>query len=105
MENNKWLKRKFPNSFERIKNFLDDNQFQQFKNYKFRIGILKEDLMNCQNYPKDSIFLYKMNKVYYKNRWTGDYDMYLVFKCQKGYTASGYHGFICSGVKYEEVLS
>jgi hypothetical protein len=88
MENRKWLKRKFPKSFEKINIFFDDEMLDTFKKGKYNIGKLSEDIIYVQKYKKDSLVIFKrsnsINSYSYPN-------IHAIVKCQKGFTTSGYH--------------
>ena len=88
MENRKWLKRKYPDTFNEVNEFMDDNILMEFKRYKYKLGRLKNDIHYVQKYPKDSLVIFKR-----RNPVTDEsYPLiYTVIKCQNGFTESGYH--------------
>lgn len=99
MEVTKWIARKYPESKDIIFEFLDSDVLKEFKRYKYRIGILNESLIypHCK---KGSIFMFN----HQRENETGQWEYYCVFKCKKGYTQSGYHGFTITSIKFTEIL-
>lgn len=104
MENRKWLKRKYPESFNEINKFLDDERLRQFKQGKYRIGRLTKDVidmsLNCC-YRKGELMYFKgANPV-------NDYNYPLhpaIFKCGKGKTFSGYESLWTCKEYYNRVV-
>ena len=104
MNSDKWLKRKYPKSYDKVREFLDDAELEEFRRYKRKFGIINNDILNCQMYPKGSLFIYNHQKDCDEEGWTGEFRYYCIFKCQKGYTQSGYHSFLVWGkLNFEEI--
>jgi hypothetical protein len=102
MNPEKWLKRKYPNSFKEIRQFLDDKQLIEFKKSKMKIGRLTNDIIKCQKYFNGSLIIFrKSNPINSYN-----YPMhYGIIKCQKGYTESGYHSIHIFDCDFIEIIS
>lgn len=105
MNINHWLIRKYPNSFDKISQFLDETQLKEFKEKKYKIGILNKDIHYVQKYEKGSIVMWKRHKSYYEGTWDGTFNIYCVIKCQKGFTESGYHSIGVCESDIDELLS
>jgi hypothetical protein len=99
MELTKWVERKYPESKNMIFEFLNPELLKEFKDNKYRLGILKESLI-YPKYKKGTIFMFH----HQKENETNQYEYYCVFKCKKGYTQSGYHGFTKTSIKFTEIL-
>jgi hypothetical protein len=88
MDNRKWLKRKYPESFDQVNSFLNDYYLSIFKSQKFKLGELKNDIQ-LYDYKKGDICMFK------KSNPVNDYNhpySYVIVKCGS-FTASGYHSF------------
>lgn len=100
MENIKWLKRKYPNSFEKLNEYFDRHELQNFKQSNLKIGYLNKDIIQCQKYKKGSIIQFRntnpVNDYNYPN-------VLCIVKCQLGFTESGYHSFWITKEDYEEL--
>jgi hypothetical protein len=98
MDNRKWLKRKYPKSFNEISNFLDDKALIQFKDGKYKIGRLVMD--NFAMIKGELMFFKRSNPV-------NDYNYPshpAIFKCSKNHTVSGYHSEWITENYYEEIV-
>lgn len=99
MKNDKWAKRKYPNTYKEILPFI--NYDKDLKKYK--VGRLLEDLKIEELYKKGTIFLYR------KTNPINDYnypDIYVIFKCiDQKITFSGFHSFMVSPLNFEEIIS
>jgi len=98
MNNQKWLKRKYPNHFDEVMKFLDEKYLENFKTKKLNLGRLKED---CGTYHKagDLILFKRSNPVNNHN-----YPMHhAIGKCPDKVTSSGYHSFGVYNVEFEEI--
>lgn len=105
MNINHWLIRKFPNSFNKINEFLDETQLKELKEKKYRIGVLNKDIHYVQKYEKGAMVMWKRNKSWFEGKWDGTFNIYCVIKCQKGFTESGYHSIGVCESDIDEVLS
>ena len=100
MEDLKWLKRKYPNSFEELNKYFDRQELCDFKKSTLKIGRLNKDIIYCQKYKKGSIIQFR------RSNPINDYNhpfVYCVVKCQVGYTASGYHSFNITKNDFTEI--
>lgn len=107
MNINKWLSRKYPESFEKISEFLDEKMLYKLKIEKFRIGILKKKFIIADEeilYPKGTMVMWRRYKAYDEGSWMGFFDIYCLAKCKEGYTSSGYHSITVHESHIEEVL-
>jgi hypothetical protein len=110
MNINKWLSRKYPESFKKISEFLDEKMLYKLKIEKFRIGTLKKFIIadNIADeeilYPKGTMVMWKRYKFYDEGLWTGCFDIYCLAKCKEGFTSSGYHSIFVKESDIEEVL-
>ena len=52
MENRKWLQRKYPKTFHEVNKFLNDEQLQYFKERKYKLGKLTENINQEEIYGK-----------------------------------------------------
>lgn len=102
MENRKWLKRKYPESFERINNFFDDSFLKEFRENKMRIGVLTSDVLNVVKYNKGSIVAFKKSNPITNFNYPSNYG---VFKCEKGFTESGYHSVMIFENQFTELTN
>jgi len=101
MENNKWLKRKYPNSFDELNEYFNRHELNDFKKSTRKIGRLTKDIIQCQKYKKGSIIQFKKSAITELNH---PY-VYCIVKCQLGYTESGYHSFNITESDYKEITS
>jgi hypothetical protein len=98
MENRKWLKRKYPQSFTEVNKFLNDEQLQQFKAGNYKLGILIENINQEEIYEKGKLCMFK------RTNPINDYNYPLHPIIVKGNnTMSGYHSFWVSPDQVEEV--
>lgn len=91
MESKKWLKRKYPNTFEELNEYFDRHELENFKKSTMKIGRLTKDLINGNKYKKGTIIQFKRRNPIndsYNYPW-----VYAILKCKVGYTESGYHSF------------
>lgn len=89
-----WLKRRYRKTYSYISKRLDEYMKITLHNNKsMKVCELLEDYFSgFETYKKGTLFLLKINKVYYKGKWTGEFDRYTLFKCiDKNLTSSGYH--------------
>jgi hypothetical protein len=90
MDNRKWLKRKYPESFNKVNGFLNDEQLQTFKDGKYKIGETTDVLNEGENYGKGTLTMFK------RSNPVNDYNYpmhTIIVKCNDGVTASGYNSF------------
>lgn len=90
MEARKWLKRKYPKTFDEVSEFLNDVQLSEFKVRKYKLGRLIRDVstMSDTNYGKGTILMFKRSNPV----WSYNYPMHHgIVKCDIGFTHSGYH--------------
>ena len=102
MENRKWLQRKYPKTFNEVNKFLNDEQLQSFKELKYKIGRLTEDINQEEIYSKGKLCMFK------RTNPINDYNYPLhpiIVKCNDNLTVSGYNSFWVSPRQVEEVLS
>ncbi len=100
MDNRKWLKRKYPETFKEVDEFLNDGFLQEFKKGRYKLGRLVSDIIECQKYKKGDLIYFK------RSNPVNDYNhpiIRAIIKCQKGYTASGYHGIRVVESEFEEI--
>ena len=100
MENRKWLKRKYPKSFDKANDFLNDKWLKNFKDKKYKLGKLLEDINEGEVYKKGELCMFK------RTNPINDYNYPLhtiIVKCTEGLTASGYHSFWIFPDKIEEI--
>ena len=102
MNPEKWLKRKYPNSFDDIRLFLNDRQLDEFKNSRMKIGRLIKDIDQGQKYPEGSLILFRRSNPVTSYNYPMHYG---IIKCPEGYTASGYHSFGIFDSDFKEILS
>jgi hypothetical protein len=102
MENRKWLKRKYPDSFDEINAFFNDGYLSIFKKGKRKMGRLVRDIIQEQEYPKGTILIFiRSNPINSFN-----YPLHHgIIKCKRGFTASGYHSIDIYEKDFEEILT
>lgn len=88
MDNRKWLKRKYPKSFEKVNEMLDDERLYDFKNNRYELGVLIKAVWCVETfYPEGTMIMFKRSN-------PRDYNHpmhYAVCKCKEdGLTESGY---------------
>ena len=102
MNSLKWLKRKYPKSFDELNDYFDRHELEEFKKSTMLIGRLTKDVFWGQKYKKGSIIQFR------RSNPVNDYNhpfVYAVFKCQVGYTESGYHSFNITEADFIEIMS
>lgn len=103
MNNRKWLKRKYPKSFNIINEMLNDEQLQKFRAGKYKAGIFTECIAKGDLYTEGKLCMFKRaNPI--------DFDIYPLITvtvkcCTENFTPSGYHTFYVTPYKVEELLS
>lgn len=103
MENKKWLKRKYPESFDELNEFLNDSKLNGLKKYKYLIGRLVEDIKTpCgESYKIGKLVMFK------RSNPVNDYnypDIHAVIKCNSdSVTKSGYHSLTIHEHHIEEI--
>ena len=102
MDSLKWLKRKYPDSFEELNNYFDRFEIENFKKSTLKIGRLTKNVFWCQEYKKGSIIQFKRSNPI--NDYNHPY-IYAVLKCDVGYTDSGYHSFNINESDFIEIKS
>ena len=92
MENRKWLKRKYPNSYDELDKYFNDDQLCDFKRSRRKIGRLKNAIFNMDGsmYDIGTLIQFKRSNPIRDYNYP---DVYCIAKCDPGYTASGYHSF------------
>lgn len=90
MDDLKWLKRKYPDSFDELNVYFDRKELRDFKKSTHKIGRLIKDVTWCQKYNKGTILQFKRSNPI--NNYNYPF-VYCVVKCDIGYTESGYHFF------------
>jgi len=101
MDNSKWLKRKYPDSFEELNEYFDSGALKHFKKSTLKIGRLTSDIFHGQEYKKGSILTFR------RSNPVNDYNhplIYAILKCQAGYTASGYHSLNVTEKDFIEII-
>lgn len=101
MNDIKWLKRKYEESFNELNVYFDRHELRHFKKSAFKIGRLTKDIIQCQKYKKGSIIQFK------RSNPINDYNhpfVYCIVKCQVEYTESGYHSFNINENDFEELI-
>lgn len=100
MDNRKWLKRKYPNTFKKVNVFLNNKQLQYFKEQKYRLGRLVCDIKEEEIYKKGTLcFLKRSNPVNSYN-----YPAHTItVKCSDNLTTRGYNTFWVIPQKIEEI--
>lgn len=101
MEDRKWLKRKYPDSFKELDEYFDRHELSSFKKSTRKIGRITKDIIQCQKYKKGSIIEFRRSAI------TEDNHPYVncVIKCQLGYIESGYHSFNITESDFNEMKS
>jgi hypothetical protein len=88
MENRKWLKRKYPKSFNDVNEFLNDKQLEEFKKGKYSLARLIKPAWSASNlYEKGTLIMLK------RSNPIRDYNYplhYALAKCSEDLTLSGY---------------
>jgi len=102
MNSLKWLKRKYPNSFEELNEYFDKHEIDNFKKSTMKIGRLTKDIVCGEKYKKNSIIQFRRSNPIYDDNHPF---VYVVLKCQVGYTQSGYHSFYITENDFIEVMS
>jgi len=91
MDNRKWLKRKYPKTFNEINNFLDNETLIFVKKGKYKIGMITEDIIQ-----EDIIYL-KGTLCYFKRSNpinSYNYPLHTIsVKDIHNVTLSNYHNF------------
>lgn len=92
MENRKWLKRKYPKSFDKINKFLNDEQLEIFKKNKYRLGkIITNPNWNFYLYPPGTLIMFK------RSNPINDYNYpmcHAIAKCKTKITPTGHHPIV-----------
>ena len=98
MDNQKWLKRKYPKSYKYIKDILNDERIRALKYDNFRLGIMT---VADFGYEKGTYIIFlKANPI---NSYNYPFH-YCVTKCKKdGVTASGWQGFGLIMTSFDEL--
>lgn len=100
MDNRKWLKRKYPKTFEDVSKFLNDEQLQYFKDRKYKLGRLTEDINQEEIYGKGKLCFFKRSNPV--NSYNHPLHTITV-KCTDNLTMSGYNSFWVCPTQVEEV--
>jgi hypothetical protein len=106
MDNRKWLKRKYPKSFDLLNDLMDDERLYGFKNNRFKLGKLVKDKQvdSSTKYPKGTIIWFK------RSNPVKDFNHpqhYAICKCNDGaedITESGYHSFDIYEKEFKEIF-
>jgi len=101
MENRKWLKRKYPKTFKKVDTFLNDGMLIEFKKFNYKLGVLTNDIIQCQTYKKGRLIMFKRTNPVNDQNYPVHHG---VIKCQKGYTASGYHSIPVLNQDFKEIV-
>lgn len=102
MNNIKWLKRKYPTSFNKLSKYFNDEQLSEFKKAKRKIGVLTKDIKQCEmTYKKGSVIQFKRSRIDSENYPF----VYVVLKCELGFTQSGYHAFTLFENDFKELTN
>ena len=98
MNNLKWLKRKMPMNYERFMDFVD---YDNMKN-KYLFGVLNNTVdANGKKYNSGTHILFKRsNPINNENHPI----IYVIAKCEKGFTQSGFHSFTVSDKDVYEIF-
>lgn len=97
MDNEKWLKRKYPYHFEEVTKVLDEERLRELKEQNFKIGRL---VKKTEGHKKGKLIFFKRSNPV--NNY--NYPLHYAFtKCKKGETYSGYHGFGLHESDFEEI--
>ena len=103
MENRKWLQRKYPKTFDEVNKFLNDEQLQEFKRRKYKLGKLTIHINQDEIYEIGRLCMFK------RSNPINDYNYPLhpvIVKCNdENHTTSGYVSFWVSPSYVEEVQS
>jgi hypothetical protein len=90
MDNTKWLKRKYPETFDELHEFLGDFTINEFRVRKFKVGRFVKDFKSLggQEYKTGTLIIFKRaNPVNSPN-----YPLHFaIVKCDKTITESGFH--------------
>jgi hypothetical protein len=101
MENRKWLKRKYPDTYKEVNSFLDDKHLAEFKKRKYKLGRLVSDVISVQKYPKGRLIMFKRSNPINNHNYPLHH---VIIKCQKGFTESGYHNINICDNEFIEVV-
>jgi hypothetical protein len=102
MENKKWLKRKYPDSFTEIVEFLNDKELENFKRNKYKLGRLVKPVWYVNLYPTNTLIMFKRSNPIYDVNYPLHY---AVVKCEDNLTESGYHSINLFEQDFEEIRS
>ncbi len=88
MDNRKWLKRKYPKTFDEVNKFLNEPQLSDFKKRKYKLGRLRNNVIQVQNYEAGQLIMFKRSNPINDLNYPLHYG---IVKCEVGFTESGYH--------------
>lgn len=101
MDNKKWLKRKYPKTFNEVNDFLDEKELENFKKNNYKLGIIVKPTWYVNLYPVGTMIMFKRS-----NPKDESFPMhYAVVKCEKGFTESGYHSINVWNDDFKEIKS
>lgn len=88
MDNRKWLKRRYPETFVEVNDFLNDSELEKFRKLRYKLGRIIRPTWDVQLYPVGTLILFKRsNPIRDMN-----YPMHHAeVKCDTNFTTSGYH--------------
>lgn len=101
MEDRKWLRRKYPDSFKELDDYFDRHELRDFKKSTRKIGRLTKDIVQGQKYKKGTVIEFRKSSI---TEYNHPY-VYCIVKCQLGYTESGYHSFNITEQDFKEITS
>lgn len=106
MDNQKWLKRKFPKSFEEVNAVFTDEYITELKVYGYKLGKLKEpqimEFGRKEKYPVGTYIIFKRSNPVRSYNYPLHY---AITKCLiENFTASGYHSFSIYESEFEEIF-
>lgn len=103
----KYLKRKYPNSYNEILNDFENETIDKYvKKQGFHIGRFSKDIKGFDyEYPKDTICFYKAIRVFdEEGKWDGSWDQYVIINAKEVKTASGYHSFTVNKINIKDYV-
>jgi len=88
MENRKWLKRKYPQTFIEANEFLNDKELENFKRNKYQLGRIVKPTWHVNLYPVGTLIMFKRSNPIRDENYPLHH---AIVKCEVGFTESGYH--------------
>jgi hypothetical protein len=102
MDDTKWLKRRYPETFEEAYSFMKGFPISEFRSRKLKLGRLSEDVttMGGQSYKEGDLIMFKRSNPITDFNYPLHYG---TVKCKPGVTESGYHSFRIVEREFNEI--